>query len=121
MGRAERVVFALDAPREARQAAGLAQRADLSSPTRQNLVWICLMADVPNKSVARRVTDILQHYGELDNAKTGSKMTPGDRHGIDSLLPDFGSELRQLGLSNLAQSFRRVYPIDEVPRRWLHN
>ena len=35
MGRAERVVFALDAPREARQAAGLAQRADLSSPTRQ--------------------------------------------------------------------------------------
>ena len=79
------------------------------------------MADVPNKSVARRVKDVMQRYGELDDAKTGSEMTPGDRHGIDSLLPEFGSELRQLGLSDLAQIFRRVYPIEEWRLRWLHN
>jgi hypothetical protein len=61
----------------------------------------------------------MQRYGELDDAKTGSEMTPGDRHGTDSLLPEFGSELRQLGLSDLAQIFRRVYPIEEWRLRWL--
>jgi hypothetical protein len=76
------------------------------------------MADVPNQPVARRVEDVVQRHGELDDAKTGSKMTSRDRHGIDGLLPEFGSKLRQLGFTNFAQVFRRLRSIEKWRLRW---
>ncbi len=69
MRRAERVVFALGALGEAGQAAALAQRADAVAPAGQDLVRIGLVADVPDQPVARRVEDVVQRDGQLDDAE----------------------------------------------------
>ena len=96
MGRAERVVFALAAPREARQAAFLAQGADAAAPAGDDLVRIGLVADVPEQPVARRVEHVVQRHGELDHAQPGAEMAAGDRDGRDRLLAQFVGELAQL-------------------------
>src|SRR3546814_19387009 len=55
---AERVVFALGALGEARQAAALAQRADAVAPPGQDLVRVALVADAPDQDVARGVEHV---------------------------------------------------------------
>src|SRR3546814_4890561 len=59
MRRPERVVLALAALGEARQAAALAQRADAVAAPGQYLVRIALVPDVPPQLVARRVEHIM--------------------------------------------------------------
>ncbi len=68
MGRAERVVFALGALGEARQAAALAERPDAVAPPGQDLVRIGLVSDVPDQAVVRRVEHVVQGDRELDDA-----------------------------------------------------
>ena len=85
MRRAERVVFALGALGEARQAAALAQRADAVAPAGQDLVRIGLVADVPDQPVARRVEHVMQRHGQLDHAETGAQMAAGHRDRVDRL------------------------------------
>ena len=96
MGGAERVVFALAAAREARQAALLAERADAAAPPGDDLVRIGLMADVPDHPVLRRVEDIVQRHRELDHAQAGAEMAAGDRNGRDRLLAQLVGQLAQL-------------------------
>ena len=93
---AERVVFALAAPREAREAAPLAQGADAVAPAGDDLVRIGLVADVPDQPVARRVEHVVQRHRELDHAQPGAEMAAGDRHRRDRLLAQFVGELAQL-------------------------
>ena len=76
MGCAERVVFALGALGEARQAAALAERADAVAPPGQDLVRIGLVADVPDQAVARRVEHIVQGDRELDDAEPAPRWPP---------------------------------------------
>ena len=85
MGGAERVVFALRPLGEAGQAAALAQRADASAPSGEDLVRIGLMADVPDQTVARRVENVVQRHGQFDHAEPGAEMAAGHRHGADGL------------------------------------
>src|SRR3546814_4541375 len=59
MRRPERVVLALAALGEARQAAALAQRADAVAAPGHYLVRIALVPDVPHQLVARRVEHIM--------------------------------------------------------------
>src|SRR5260370_42669763 len=76
MGGAERVIFALGALGEARQAAALADRADTVAAAGQDFVRIALVADVPNQAVAGRIEDMMQRNRQLHHAEAGAKMPP---------------------------------------------
>ena len=102
---AERVVFALGALGETGEAAAHAQRADAVAPAGQDLVRVGLMADVPDDAVVRRVEQIMQRDGQLDDAEAGAEMAAGDRYGVDRLLTQFVGELTQLTLVKAAKVF----------------
>ena len=104
MGRAERVVLALAALGEARQPAGLAQRADAVAPAGDDLVRIGLVADVPDQAVARRVEHPVQRDRQLDDAEAGAEMPAGDRDGVDRLPSQLVGELRQIVFGKLRRS-----------------
>src|SRR3569833_380542 len=104
---AERIVIALAAFGEAGQAAAGAQRADAVAPSSENLVWIGLVADVPDQPVARRVEDVMDRGGELDHAEARAEVTAGHRDGIDGLLTQLVCDLAHLLDLELAQVFRR--------------
>ena len=72
---AKRVVFALGALGEAGQAVALAERADAVAPSGEDLVWIGLMADVPDQAVARRVENVVQGNRQFDDAQTSRRTT----------------------------------------------
>ena len=94
--------------REARKAARLTDRAHAASTPGQDLVGIGLMAYVPDQPVARRIEEIMQRDGQLDDAKARTEMAAGHRHRIDHLLPELGGELRQLGLRQSTEIFGRI-------------
>src|SRR3546814_16755439 len=79
MRRPERVVLALAALGEARQAAALAQRADAVAAPGQYLVRIALVPDVPHQLVARRVEHIMDRDGQLDDAQPRPQMRSEER------------------------------------------
>ena len=116
MRRAERVVFALGAPGEAGKAAALAQRADAVAAAGQDLVRIGLVADVPDQPVVRRVEDVVQRDGQLDDAEAGAEMAAGDRDRVDRLLPQLVGELLQLVVLKRAQIRRRLDTIEQRRR-----
>ena len=97
MRRAEGVVFALRALGEAGEAVALAERADALAPAGQDLVRIGLMADVPDQAVARRVEDVVERDGQLDDAEAGAEMAAGDGDGVDGFRPQLLGDLRELG------------------------
>ncbi len=121
MGGAERVVFALGALGEARQAAALAQRADAVAPPGQNLVRIGLMPDVPDQPVARRVEDIVQRHGEFDDAEARAEMPAGHRDGADRLGAQFVGEPPEVPDRQLAQIGWRSNPIEQRRLRLRHD
>ena len=96
--RAERVVFALRPLGEPGQPAALADRADAVAPAGQDLVRIGLMADIPDQPVVRRVEDIVQRHGQLDDAEPGAEMAAGDRDRIDQLGAQLVGDLAQIRL-----------------------
>ena len=53
----------------------LAQGFDLRAPPCQDLVRIGLMTDIPDQPVMRRLKNIMQCHGQLDNAKPGPQMS----------------------------------------------
>ena len=103
VGGAERVVLALAALGEPRQAARSAQRADAVAPPGDDLVRIGLVADVPDEAVVRRVEHPVQRHGELDDAEAGAQMPARDRDGVDRLLAQLVGELAKLCLGKLAE------------------
>ncbi len=93
---AERIVGALVAAGEARQAALLAQRADALAAAGQHLVRIGLVADVPDQPIFGRLEDGVEGDGELDDTEAGAKMAAGHRDGVDDLGAQLIGELAQL-------------------------
>ena len=57
--RTERVVFALRAFGETGKPAALPDRANTTTPARQNLVRVGLMANIPDQPVMRRLEDVM--------------------------------------------------------------
>ena len=86
MGGAKRVVLALDALGEARQAAALAERADAVATPGQDLVRVALVADVPDQAVAGCVEDMMQRNRQLDDAEAGAEVPAGLGHGVDEVV-----------------------------------
>ena len=111
--RTERVVFAFDAPREARQAAALAQRTDALAPAGQNLVRIGLVADVPDEPIVRRVEHVMKRDGQLDHAEPGAKMAARHGYGFDQLVAKLVCDLPQLGFGQGAQIRRIANPVEQ--------
>ena len=74
MADAERVVLALLAPRERREAVLLLDRGDAVAAAGEDLVRIALVADVPDQAVVRRVEQVVQRDGQLDHAEAGAEM-----------------------------------------------
>ncbi len=103
MGGAERVVFALGALGETREAAALAQRADAVAPAGQDLVRVGLVADVPDQPVARRVEHPVQRHRQLDDAEARAQMAARHRDGLDGLEAQLVGDLAQLRFRVRAQ------------------
>ncbi len=91
----ERVVLALRARGERSKSARLLDRVELLAAARQNLVWIGLMAHVPNQPVVRRIEDVVQGYRQFDGAEPGGKVPATGAHTVDEKLPQLLGELRQ--------------------------
>src|SRR3569833_3212488 len=112
MAGAKRIVGAFLAVGEACETTGLAQRSNSVTTTSQDLMWISLMADVPNQTIVRRVEDPMQGYGEFDDSEARTKMAAGHRHCIYHLFAEFGRDLRQLLFRQLTQIKRRLNTIE---------
>ena len=84
MRRTERIVFALGAPGEAREPVLGAQGADAFAAAGDDLVRICLVADVPDQAVVRRVEDVMQRDGEFDDAGASGRVVIGAFDGLKS-------------------------------------
>ena len=115
---AERVVFALRALGEARQAFGLAQRADAVAAAAENLVRIGLVADVPDDPVGGRVEHVMQRDRQLDDAKARAQMPARHRNRVDRLRAQLCRQLHEFVLGQFAQVFRRT---DRVEKRGLRH
>ena len=105
---AERVVLALRPARKTAEPTALTQRASTRPPAGQDLVRIGLMADVPQDQIARRVEDMVQRHGKLDDAQARPQMSAGLRDGVDRLLPQLVGQLAQLALRQTAQISRQA-------------
>src|SRR6266436_8709331 len=95
MGSAERVIFALGAFGEARQAAALADRADTVAAPGQDFVRIALVADVPNQPVAGRIEDMMERNRQLHHAEAGAKMPTGLGYRVDEIMPQLIGNVAQ--------------------------
>ena len=82
------------------------QRADAVAPSGQNLVRIGLMADVPDDAVARRVEQVVQRDGQLDDAEPRPEVAAGDRDGVDRLLAQLVRDLTKLALVELGEGLQ---------------
>ncbi len=116
VGGAERVVVALRAAGEAGDAAGLAQGADTRAPTRQDLVGVGLVADVPDQPVVRRIEDMVQGHRQLDHSQTGAEVAAGHRYGVDGFLPQLGGQLHEAGTAEAAQVAGMVHLVEKRGR-----
>ena len=76
MSDAESVILRLRPRRKARNALPLTQRGKSSPPTGQQLVRVCLMADVPNHLVHRQMKYAVKRKRQLHRAETWRKMAP---------------------------------------------
>ncbi len=100
---AKRIVFALGALGEPRQAAAPAQGPDPVAPPGENLVRIGLVANVPNQPVVRRIENIMKGNRKLDNAKPRAEMAARHRDRIDRLGAQFVRDLGEIGLLQAPQ------------------
>ena len=65
----EGVVLALVASGKTRQTTQLTKRGHALTPTRQNFVWICLVAYVPHNAVFWRIENVMQSHREFDGTQ----------------------------------------------------
>ncbi|EHM38062.1 hypothetical protein HMPREF0454_04576 [Hafnia alvei ATCC 51873] len=95
MAYAQHIVFAFIAPWERMQTAFLADSRNAVTAPRQNFVWVCLMANIPNQRVEWGVINIVQCNGQFDGPKTGSKVSAGAANAIEQILTKFVTQLWQ--------------------------
>src|SRR4026207_1683361 len=83
------IMFALGAHGKAAQAVAAAYRAKALSPSREQLMHVNLVADIPDKLVFGRIEDVVQRDGELDDAKIGAEVPAVPGQTSDHFGPDF--------------------------------
>ena len=69
VGGSEVVVLALGSSRETRDATELPNARHLLSAPSEDLVWVALVADIPDQSIKGRVKDMMDGNRELNRAE----------------------------------------------------
>ena len=93
MSHVEGIVDAFFAAGKPRDALILSQRMELIAPSRQDLVPVSLVSNVPDQLVFRSIEDIVQRHRELHGTQAGSKMPAGLRDRVDHEAAQFICEL----------------------------
>src|SRR5688572_7154598 len=83
MGHVKSVIDAFFAAGKPQDAFILPQRMELVAPSRQDLVPISLVSNVPDQLVFRSIKDIVQRDRKLNGTETGSQMPARLRDGVD--------------------------------------
>jgi hypothetical protein len=97
------VVLGLPDRAERREAAVGADCRELVATTGENLVRICLMTDVPEHLVGRRVEQRVQRHGDLADAEVGAEVAADLPDRVDDQLADLLRDLLQLVLVEVAE------------------
>src|SRR4051794_38955130 len=71
------------------------------------------MADIPDQPGVRRVENVMQRDGQLDDAETSPEMPAGDRYRVDQFGAQFVGDLPQIGFGKAPQIGRGVDPVKE--------
>ena len=93
---AEGIEAAFAALGEAVKPVLLADRAQGAAPPGEHLVWIGLVAHIPDHAVFRRVEHIMQRDGQFDDAEATAEMTAGLRRRGNHVGAQFFGDLRQV-------------------------
>src|SRR5262249_31998345 len=80
---------------ESGKSSALTQCSDAVAPAGQDLVWIGLMADIPDQAIARRIKDVMQRHRQLDYAETSTEMAAGRRDSADRFVAELVGNLPQ--------------------------
>src|SRR5262249_20073695 len=60
------------------------------------ILWIGLVADVPDQPVLRGIEHVVEGDRQLDHPQPGAEMAPGDRHRVHGFLAQFVGQLAEL-------------------------
>ena len=107
------VVLGLVDRAERREAAVLADRAELVAAAGEDLVRVGLVADVPEDLVARRVEQRVQRDGDLARAEVGAEVAADLAHRVDQQLAHLLRDLLQLVLGERVEVLRAVDAVEE--------
>ena len=113
MAGAKRVVFAFGTAGETGQAVLLAQRANAIAATGQDLVWVGLMADIPDDAIMGRVEHGVQRHGQFNHAQTSTKVATGHRDRVDHLGAQLVGQLPQVLARHGAQIGRGIDGVEQ--------
>jgi len=91
----------------------LAQGADAIAAAGEDLVRVALVTDIEDQPVIRRVEDIVDGSGQLDNAEACTQVAAGFRHGRDCLGTQLVSELAQVLFGESAKVRRDFHPVQK--------
>jgi hypothetical protein len=81
---------------EGRQTILLSDRGHTIPTAGENLVWVGLMADVPNQSILWGVEYVVQGYRKVYGSKTGCEMSAGLTDAMQQVFPEFSGQSREL-------------------------
>ncbi len=93
---AEGVKRAFLAAGEAGKAARLAQCTDTVTAAGEYFMRVGLVADIPDQPILRRVKNMMQRHGQLNNPKARAQMPAGMGNGRNGLRTQLIGELLQL-------------------------
>jgi hypothetical protein len=71
------------------------------------------MADVPDQAVGRRVEDVMESDGKLDDAKPRAEMPAGDGDGRNRLLAQFVGKLAKLAAVEAAKLLWSLHDVEQ--------
>ena len=96
MPHAKAVVLTLTTFGKSAQAVVFTVAAEIIPASREDLMPISLVADVPYQLIIGGIEAIMQGDGELDHSQAGREMTTMNADRIYDILPQFGGYLVQL-------------------------
>uniref|UniRef100_A0A6J6A146 Unannotated protein n=1 Tax=freshwater metagenome TaxID=449393 RepID=A0A6J6A146_9ZZZZ len=86
----------------------MADRRELVPATGQNLVWISLMADVPEDLVARRIEHRMKSDREFAGTEVRAEVPPDLTDGVDDVLAHLLRHLLKLCVIETVEVLRAV-------------
>src|SRR5581483_456848 len=114
---AESIVFALRPLQEAGDPVLLPQRLHLAITTREELMRIALVADIPHELIAWRVEHVVERGRQLDDAESGADVAASPGADVDEPRPLLGAERLQLLAREAFQVGRRMNTIQKPCHR----